>query len=108
MWVKLGNEHLNLNHVVRVRFNKGWKNGQEELVAEVEGLIKGEVQVFARYRGREAEVLHAVFQHQPAHEAACVAAAAPAPASILPELVAAGAVAGDATSQAATPTMHDM
>jgi hypothetical protein len=57
MWLKLGNEHLNLDHVVRVRFTKGWRNGQDELVAEVEGFIKGEVQVFTRYRNRDAELL---------------------------------------------------
>jgi hypothetical protein len=62
MWLKLGNEHLNLDHVVRVRFNKGWKNGQDELVAEVEGFIKGEVQVFTRYRNRDAELLMNVLE----------------------------------------------
>jgi hypothetical protein len=62
MWLKLGNEHLNLDHVVRVRFNKGWKNGQDELVAEVEGFVKGEVQIFTRYRNRDAEVLQNVLE----------------------------------------------
>src|ERR1700730_7204047 len=62
MWVKLGHEYLNLDHVVRVKFNKGWKNGQEELVAEVEALVKGEVQIFTRYRGAESATLLAVLQ----------------------------------------------
>ncbi len=62
MWVKLGSEYLNLDHVVRVKFNRSWKNGQDELVAEVEGLIKGETQVFIRYRGVEAEALQAVLR----------------------------------------------
>ncbi len=60
MWIKLGNEYLNLDHIVRVRFNKGWKNGVEELVAEVEGFVKGDIQVFARYRNQDAAILHAV------------------------------------------------
>ena len=62
MWLKLGNEHLNLDHVVRVRFNKTWKNGQDEWSAEVEGFVKGEVQVFTRYRNREAELLQHVLE----------------------------------------------
>jgi len=60
MWVKLGTDYLNLDHVVRVRFNRAWKNGNEEIVAEVEGFVKGEVQVFTRYRNQDAEVLQAV------------------------------------------------
>jgi hypothetical protein len=62
MWVKLGHEYLNLDHVVRVKFNKGWKNGQEELVAEVEAMVKGEVQIFTRYRGAESATLQALLQ----------------------------------------------
>jgi hypothetical protein len=64
MWIRLGNEHLNLDHIVRVRFNKGWKNGIEEWVAEVESFVKGEIQVFARYRNRDADVLLAALQNQ--------------------------------------------
>ena len=60
MWVKLGNEYLNLDQVVRVRFNKAFRNGQEEWAAEVETLIKGELQIFTRYRGAEANALQAV------------------------------------------------
>ena len=40
-----------------VAVNKGWRNGQEELEAEVEGFIKGEVQAFTRYRNRNTELL---------------------------------------------------
>lgn len=66
MWLKLVHEFLNLDHVVRVRINKGWKNGIEEVVAEVEGLLKGEVQVFTRYRGAEAEILQEFLEGQAA------------------------------------------
>lgn len=58
MWLQLGNDYLNLNHVVRARFNKGFKNGQEEWVAEVETILKGEVTVFTRYRGPDAQRLN--------------------------------------------------
>lgn len=64
MWVKLGNEYLNLDQVIRVRFNKTFRAGQDELAAEVEGLIKGELQIFTRYRGAEAATLHAVLTRQ--------------------------------------------
>jgi len=64
MWIKLGNEHLNLDHIVRVRFNKGWKNGVEEWVAEVESFVKGDIQVFARYRNRDADTLLAALHNQ--------------------------------------------
>jgi hypothetical protein len=64
MWIKLGTEHLNLDHVVRIRFNTAWKGGQEELVAELETFIDRETQVFCRYRGAEAERLYAVLQSQ--------------------------------------------
>jgi hypothetical protein len=62
MWVKLGQEYLNLDQVVRVKFNKGWKNGQEETVAELEAMVKGEMQVFTRYRGAESATLLALLQ----------------------------------------------
>lgn len=57
MWIKLDNDLLNLDHVIRIRFATGWKNGAEELVAELEGWVKGEVQVFTRYRGAAARKL---------------------------------------------------
>lgn len=103
MWVKLGNEHLNLDHVLRVRFNKGWKNGQEEIVAEVESLIRGEIQVFARYRGREAAILQAAVQMQ-------AAAIEPPPDHDEPSRVSDGVdlVAAAAPSQSSTNTIHDM
>jgi hypothetical protein len=64
MWVQLQNDFLNLDHVVRVRFNIGWKNGKEELLAEVEGRVQGDVQVFSRYRGQDALVLRGVLRDQ--------------------------------------------
>jgi hypothetical protein len=57
MWLKLSGEFLNLGHVLRARFSKGWKNGQEEWLAEVEALVQGEIQVFCRYRGADAAKL---------------------------------------------------
>jgi hypothetical protein len=99
MWVKLGSELLNLAQVVRVRFNAGWKNGQHELVAEVEGLIKGDVQTFVRYRGAEAELLQTVLESR----------------ALSPELVPVGAAANPTyaspfatAASATTNTVHDM
>lgn len=66
MWIKLGNEYVNLDQVIRVRFNKGFKNGQEEWSAELEGFIRGEVQIFLRYRGNDAQLLYAIFNKQAA------------------------------------------
>jgi hypothetical protein len=57
MWAKLGSDYLNLGQVIRVRFNRAFKNNKEEVAAEVEALIHGEIQVFTRYRGVEAENL---------------------------------------------------
>jgi hypothetical protein len=97
MWVKLGNEYLNLDHVVRVKFNKGWKNGQEELVAEVEAMVKGEVQTFTRYRGAESAMLLAILQPQFVPEPVTVGAPASAPvAAPLPG------------SHAMSNTLHDL
>ena len=80
MWIRLGNEYLNLSQVLRVRFNRGWKNGNEELVAEVEALIRGEVQVFTRYRGADATALHAIVgAHAGVPEPVAVPAGAPDP-----------------------------
>jgi hypothetical protein len=64
MWIKLTGEYVNLDHLVRVRANKSFKNGQEEWVVELEGIIKGELQYFTRYRGIDAEiVVHALEIH---------------------------------------------
>lgn len=60
MWIKLGHECLNLDQVLRVRFNKSFRGGQEECSAEVEALIKGELQIVTRYRGAEATALQAL------------------------------------------------
>jgi hypothetical protein len=81
MWIKLGSEHLNLDHVVRVRFNAAWKNGQEELVAELETFIEGEIQVFCRYRGQEAEKLRSLVQCQTARQGEPLSVAGAAQAS---------------------------
>ena len=70
MWIKLTGEFVNLDHIVRVKVNKTFKNGQEDLVVELEGVIKGELTHFTRYRGVDAEiVLHALeigSRHEPA------------------------------------------
>ncbi|MBM3994771.1 MAG: hypothetical protein FJ303_11545 [Planctomycetes bacterium] len=61
MWVKLTGEYVNLDHIVRVRVNKALKNGLTEWVVELEGIIKGELTYFTRYRGIDAEiVMHAL------------------------------------------------
>jgi len=61
MWIKLSGEYLNLAHIVRVKANKTFKGGQEEWAVELEGIVKGELSYFTRYRGLDAElVLHAL------------------------------------------------
>ncbi len=62
MWVQLGNEYLNLNHVSRVRFNDGWKHGDKHLVAEIETFHQGEMRLFTRVRGPEAEALRTALE----------------------------------------------
>ncbi len=92
MWIKLGNEYLNLAHVARVRFLKSWKNGQDELVAELETFApKGELQVFCRYRGAEAQELRAAFAEEKTD--------APAAAPERPAVV---------SCHATTNTLHDV
>lgn len=100
MWIQLGNEYLNLDHVIRMRFTKGWKNGQEEIVAEVEGLIKGDVQVFTRYRGREAEILLSIMEMkiQPMEDKVS-ACRVPVPA---------GAMVAEVPSSSSTNTLADV
>jgi len=97
MWVKLGSDYLNLDHVVRVRFNKGWKNGNEEIIAEVEGLVKGEVQVFTRYRNQDAEALQAVLATQ-----------TNADDLVLAPLLGDEPAAANDLSSSTTNTLHDM
>ena len=64
MWIKLTGEYVNLDHIVRVRASKSFKNGEPEAVVELEGIINGELQYFTRYRGIDAEiVLHALEIH---------------------------------------------
>src|SRR6516225_2996380 len=78
MWIKLTGEYVNLDHIVRVRANKSFKNGQEEWAVELEGILKGELQYFTRYRGIDAEIdVHALeicSRHEPR----------PAPATLAP------------------------
>ena len=64
MWLKLTGEFLNLDHIVRAKVSKVFKNAQEEHVVELEGIVKGELQYFTRYRGIDADVvLHALNIH---------------------------------------------
>jgi hypothetical protein len=64
MWIKLTGEYVNLDHIVRVRASKAAKGGQAEWVVELEGIIKGELTYFTRYRGIDAEiVIHALEIH---------------------------------------------
>lgn len=100
MWIQLGSEFLNLDHVIRMRFTKGWKNGQEEHVAELEGLIKGDVQVFTRYRGQEAVVLRSIMERQ-----------VPAVATDLqpcPVSVPIGAIKSQVPASSSTNTVHEV
>ncbi|MBI3821094.1 MAG: hypothetical protein HY289_00265 [Planctomycetes bacterium] len=61
MWLKLTGEYVNLDHIVRVRISKAVKNGQTDFAVELEGVIKGELSFFTRYRGIDAElVIHAL------------------------------------------------
>ena len=57
MWIKLTSEYVNLAHIIRVRASKSFRNGQDEWVVELEGIVKGELQFFTRYRGVDAEIL---------------------------------------------------
>jgi len=91
MFVQLSNDFLNLAHVVRVRFNAGFKNGAQELVAEIEGLVKGEVQILTRYRGADADRLKALLQRQ-----------TPAPCAVAPAAVAHPSVS------AVRETLHEL
>ena len=57
MWIKLSSEYVNLAHIIRVKTSKTFRNGQDEWAVELEGVIKGELQYFSRYRGLDAEIL---------------------------------------------------
>ena len=57
MWIKLTGEYVNLDHLIRVRANKSFKNGQGEWTVELEAVVKGELTYFTRYRGIDAEIL---------------------------------------------------
>ena len=89
MWIKLTGEYVNLHHIVRVRTSKSLKNGQAEWVVELEGIIKGELTYFTRYRGIDAElVMHALEIHSRQEP--------PVPANT------------DRPNQAQTNTIHDV
>jgi len=57
MWIKLSTEYVNLAHILRVRASRSFRNGQDEWVVELEGVVKGELQFFTRFRGSDAEIL---------------------------------------------------
>ena len=64
MWIKLTGEYVNLDHIVRVKVSKTFKAGFAEYAVELEGVIKGELTHFTRYRGVDAEiVMHALNIH---------------------------------------------
>jgi hypothetical protein len=111
MWVKLGNEYLNLHHIIRVRFSKSWTRDGDCLVAEVETQVNGEVKQFIRYRGSDADVLQSVLAGQALPTAAPVGVGSPVSAVPAP----AGGDVSDATPaptrlprQSAIPTLPDM
>jgi hypothetical protein len=61
MWIKLSGEYLNLDHIVRIKTSKSFKHGEPEWSVDLEGIIKGELTYFTRYRGVDAEiVMHAL------------------------------------------------
>jgi hypothetical protein len=64
MWIKLTGEYLNLHHIVRVKTSRTFKHGEPEWVVDLEGIVKGELTYFSRYRGVDAEiVMHALEIH---------------------------------------------
>jgi hypothetical protein len=95
MWVKLSTEYLNLDQVFRIRLNKGFRNGSEELVAEVEIVDpKGQIGTVTRFRGADAELLQTVLNEQSRTEGGvteggvAVATAEPAPVQAMTGTVA--------------------
>ena len=61
MWIKLTGEYLNLQHIVRVKTSRTFKHGEPEWAVDLEGIVKGELTYFSRYRGVDAEiVMHAL------------------------------------------------
>ncbi len=50
MWIKLTGEFLNLDHIVRVKTSKTFKHGEPEWAVDMEGISKGELTYFTRYR----------------------------------------------------------
>ena len=94
MWIRLTGEYINLGHIVRVRANKTFKNGHEEWAVELEGIVKGELQYFTRYRGIDAEIIvHALETHSRLEPR-------PIPGD--------GRASTGAPNQATTTTVHDV
>ena len=90
MWVKLGSDYVNLDHVYRVRLAKGFHKGEEEWTAEVESIDpRGQTTTVTRYRGADALLLQTVLAER------CQAE----PVQIAPEL---------ASTQAHVGTIADM
>ncbi len=84
MWVKLTAEYINLDHVYRVHINKGFKNGREECVAELEVIDpKGQIGTITRYRGADAELLQAVLAQRCRDSVKAVGVSDDAPAHAL-------------------------
>lgn len=82
MWVKLSTEYLNLDQVFRVRINKGFRNGTEEWVAEVEMIDpKGQIGTVTRFRGVDAQLLQTVLNQRSRTDGAVAVAVADAPQS---------------------------
>ena len=65
MWVKLGSDYINLDHVYRVRFTKGFHKGEEEWTVEVESIDpRGQTSTLTRYRGAEAMHLQTLLEER--------------------------------------------
>jgi hypothetical protein len=61
MWIKLSNDYLNMDQAFRVRITRGFRNGEEECVAEVETIDpRGQVSAITRFRGADAQMLQTV------------------------------------------------
>jgi hypothetical protein len=96
MWVRLGTDFLNLDHIFRIRFNKSWNKEGECLVAEIDTDQGGEIRPAVRYRGGDAEALQSALFGQVAGEVS------PVRAQALPE------PAGPTLSSASFPTLSDL
>jgi hypothetical protein len=80
-WVQLGDDYLNLEQVMRVRFTRMVRDGQDELVAEIEERTNGEIQTVTRYIGASARALQAHLQRTSAQAAQAPATLPPVPSA---------------------------